>query len=178
MRQRFGRYVKESPQSNIFVCSALWEVCFQSLQLVRPTLGQKAGERREELIDISEWQHFIKKNPVNWAECGQTYFVLALGHIQTKQDLAPEFNPVVCVSLYVFVRTCVPGLGRRPRRGFAGLGEAMLVRICVTTGPSPAIYLACRGPGCVSVQTVGRFKKKKKKLYELQPHFFTYSPML
>lgn len=65
MRQSFGRYVKESPQSNIFVCSALWEVCFQSLQLVRSTLGHEGGERREELIDISEWQHFVKKKKKN-----------------------------------------------------------------------------------------------------------------
>lgn len=100
-------------------------MCFQSLQLVRSALGHEGGERREELIDISEWQLFVKKNPVNWAECGQTHFVLALGPIQAKQDLAPEFNPVVCVSLCVFVHTCVHDLGRRPRRGSARLGEAM-----------------------------------------------------
>lgn len=79
------------------------------------------------MIDVSEWQLFVKKkkNAVNWAECGQTHFVLALGPIQAKQDLAPEFNPVVCVSPCVFVRTCVHDLGRRLCRGSAGLGEAM-----------------------------------------------------
>ncbi|KAA0717848.1 S1 RNA-binding domain-containing protein 1 [Triplophysa tibetana] len=64
---------------------------YQSLQLVRCTLGHKGGERREELIDISDWQLLIKK-AVNWPECGQTHFVLALGPVQAKQALAPEFN--------------------------------------------------------------------------------------
>lgn len=81
-------------------------MCFQSLQLVRCTLGHEGGERREELIDISEWQLLIKK-AVNWAECGQTHFVLALGPVQAKQDLAPEFNLAVCIwdGVYVFVCT-------------------------------------------------------------------------
>lgn len=95
-----------SPVKHLCVFSSHWEVCFQSLQLVRSALGHEGRERREELIDISEWQLFIKKTPVNWAECGQTHFVLALGPIQAKQDLAPEFNPVVCVSLCFCAYVC------------------------------------------------------------------------
>ncbi len=50
-----------SPVKHLCVFSSLWEVCFQSLQLVRSALGHEGGERREELIDISEWQLFVKK---------------------------------------------------------------------------------------------------------------------
>lgn len=54
---------KGIPQSNIFcVFISLWEVCFRSLQLVRFVLGHEGeGEESSALIDILEWQVFMKK---------------------------------------------------------------------------------------------------------------------
>lgn len=168
-RQSFGRYVKESPQSNIFVCSALWEVCFQSLQLVRSTLGHEGGERREELIDISEWQHFVKKKKNLLTGLSVDRHTLFWCWGLSKPNRTSHLNLIqrfVWASMFLCVRVCMAWVGNLT---VALLG---LVRQCKCVFVLP---LACPllYTWCVGVRDMCLFKQRAGLKTMWTPHHFS-----